>query len=174
MISKIFWILAMVTTRMVQCLSLNSFHNTNHVKIFSSTTLPSIKKFITAVDQPNLLSLNNNLLSSVIYRKSFNTLLKALKTRNSNNPKLRSLKDLSSSLYDDEPHFFCGETLSDAIEYYCVNIKGTSVYGSGSDDDDLNFVIRRIKSKREKTVDEYDHFQGKLFINLRIYKASIA
>ncbi len=156
--SQTYWILVLINTRMVQCFSLN-FFDPNDDKISASKT----KKFNSNIDRQISNDLNNNLLSSYA-PKGFNLLFKALNTRNSNNLlKSRSLDDFSSSLYNDEPHFFCGETLSNAVEYYCVNIKGTSVYGSGSDDDDFNFVIRRIKSKREKTIDEYkDHFLGNL------------
>ena len=157
MISQIYWILVLINTRMVQCFSLNSF-NPNDDKISVSNI-----KINSNIAREISNNLDNNLVSSYV-PKGFNLLLKALNTRNSNNLlKSRSLDDLSSSLYNDEPHFFCGETLSNAVEYYCINIKGTSVYGSGSDDDDYNFVIRRIKSKREKTIDEYkDHFLGNL------------
>jgi len=153
-------ILVFFNTIMVQCSSLNGFHNPKYAKFsFYSTT-----KFIPTVNGPPSISLSNHLALPVVLKRKHDTLLKALKTRHSSNPKLRSLEDFSSSsLYEDEPQFFCGETLSNAVEYYCVNIKGTSVYGPGNDDDDDNFVIRKLKSKREDNKDEYqDSFQGNL------------
>jgi hypothetical protein len=164
MIFQICCILVFVNTIMVQCSSLNGFQSPKYAKFsFYSTT-----KFIPTVNGPSSISLNNNLALPVVLKQKHETLLKALKTRHSSNPKLRSLEDFSSSLYEDEPQFFCGETLSNAVEYYCVNIKGTSVYGPGNDDDD-NFVIRKLKSKREYNTDEYqDSFQGNL--NNRTYQ----
>ena len=44
---------------------------------------------------------------------------------------------------------FCGETLYYAVEYYCVYIKGTSVYVPDNDFESTNVIYDDKKSKRD-------------------------
>ena len=59
----------------------------------------------------------------------------------------------------DEPRQFCGETLYYVVEYYCVYVKGTSVYVPNGDDEEEkeedsfdNKKPTELKSKRN-TID---------------------
>lgn len=45
------------------------------------------------------------------------------------------IKASNQMLDNDEPRQFCGETLYYVVEYYCVYVKGTSVYVPSEDDD---------------------------------------
>lgn len=73
----------------------------------------------------------------------------------------------------DEPRQFCGETLYYVVEYYCVYVKGTSVYVPNGDDDDDEEEIDEnsfdnkkqsdLKSKRN-TIDDNGNFAYFFFI----------
>ena len=56
----------------------------------------------------------------------------------------------------DEPSQFCGEKLYNMVEYYCVYVKGTSVYEA--DDSDYDFISRNAKAKRENG--DFQNSQG--------------
>lgn len=42
----------------------------------------------------------------------------------------------SNEILSNEPRQFCGETLYYVVEYYCVYVKGTSLYVSDDEEDD--------------------------------------
>jgi hypothetical protein len=55
-------------------------------------------------------------------------------------------KNLQSQLSDlNEPQQFCGETLYYAVEYYCVYVKGTSVYVPDTDLENINVITNQSK-----------------------------
>ena len=147
---KIHFILAsLVTCRLVQSLNIR------------------LSKSVTNSPTSEIISIN---LTRTISSAKDDLLVRLLKKKklNANFPKLRSLGQFEDFSFlkddqDDEPRQFCGETLFNLVEYYCVYIKGTSVYESANDVDasEYDFVSRNIKEKRENRHDENkDHAQG--------------
>lgn len=54
----------------------------------------------------------------------------------------------SPAFLNNEPAQYCGETLYYVVEYYCVYVKGTSVYVPEDGDDDSVNVIGDGKKRR--------------------------
>lgn len=54
----------------------------------------------------------------------------------------------------DKPGYYCGETLYYVVEYYCVYVKGTSVYSPDNDLDDINVISKRQTGESGGIVDE--------------------
>ena len=78
-----------------------------------------------------------------------------IKTNNKQIPQvLKKFQSIDFS-FGEHTHQFCGETLFYAVEYYCVYVKGTSVYSADNDSDSESTNVIRdsldnaIKKKRE-------------------------
>ena len=111
-----------------------------HVKLAELKSIPSYLS--SAVDlgqtaeQQNLVLLNMLKLIRQQRRKSE----PRVHTRDAR--VMTSSSSLGSELLgggdSDEPRQFCGETLYYVVEYYCVYVKGTSVYVPNGDDDEID------------------------------------
>jgi len=96
-----------------------------------------------------LTSLSKNINSQLAKRKAGKK--RDLNTLKSNSDSLippNILKRFESM--DNEPHQFCGETLYYAVEYYCVYVKGTSVYVPPEDEtvSVKHFAVNRRKRRQ--------------------------
>jgi hypothetical protein len=102
-----------------------------------------------------MASLSKNLNSRIAERKTgkkrdLNTMKSSLDALIPSN----ILKNFESM--DNEPRQFCGETLYYAVEYYCVFVKGTSVYIPPEDEtvSVKHFAANRRKREQDSTQEE--------------------
>lgn len=147
-----------------------------HVKLAELKSISSyLSSAATTYEPKNLVLLN--MLKLVItsrQQQKLNQTAQALtgiirKQKRRNARVMTSSSSLGSELLGgggDEPRQFCGETLYYVVEYYCVYVKGTSVYvpnGDGEEEDENSFDNKKqsddLKSKRN-TIDN----NGKLEI----------
>ncbi len=82
-------------------------------------------------------------------------------------PVFEKFKQLS--MLNNEPQQFCGETLYYAVEYYCVYIKGTSVYVPETDVENINVINSDNNKTKKRNAVLNDETTG----NLLYVKASI-
>jgi hypothetical protein len=61
---------------------------------------------------------------------------------------------------NNEPRQYCGETLYYVVEYFCVYIKGTSVYVPENDLENINVITSNEKKVKRENSDEYDEQQA--------------
>ena len=120
--------------------------------VYANNSMASLNSIVSNSNKP-LVTVPMNLKFLI---KKF----KREETKNINNNKLiipqifKKFQSIDFS-FGEHTHQFCGETLFYAVEYYCVYVKGTSVYSSENDSDESTNVIRdsldnnAIKKKRE-------------------------
>lgn len=59
-------------------------------------------------------------------------------------------QSIDFSVNNEQTHQFCGETLFYAVEYYCVYIKGTSVYSAETEFETTNVINSNDETKTKR------------------------
>jgi hypothetical protein len=116
--------------------------------VFANKSIASLNSIVSNSNKPLVTTVPMNLKFLI---KKF----KREETKNKIIPQIFKKFQFIDFSFGEHTHQFCGETLFYAVEYYCVYVKGTSVYSSENDSDESTNVIRdsldnnAIKKKRE-------------------------
>ncbi len=136
----------------------NYFDHAN-LAVKSNKTVNEIHKPIT-----NNINNNNNNNNKNILEKKFSN-IKHFSKRETKIP--HYFKKFQHLQFDEnESHQFCGETLFYAVEYYCVHIKGTSVYTPDYNFENTNVYDEQKKSKRNIINNSVDNEIGNIKENI--------
>lgn len=132
--------------------------------------------------QPDLIKQNKSLLIKLIKKKTtddvslrkrmqkplnkrnminaISTTTTVPQTKQISNPVSKVPSIFQSLSTNNEPRQYCGETLYYVVEYFCVYIKGTSVYVPDNDLENINVINSNEKKVKRENSDDYDEQQA--------------